>query len=76
MILWSVGFESTVVEYERATRAVGESNYDLRRLLQHALSGLFFTTSRVLHWVIWTGPLPGDSQSWAAGRAQSAKACA
>jgi len=25
-------------------------------------------------WVIWTGPLPGDSQSWAAGRAQSAKA--
>ena len=25
-------------------------------------------------WVIWNGPLPGDSQSWAAGRAQSAKA--
>jgi uncharacterized protein YdaL len=25
-------------------------------------------------WVIWTGPLPGDSQSSAAGRAQSAKA--
>ena len=25
-------------------------------------------------WVIWTGPLPGDSQSLAAGRAQSAKA--
>ena len=25
-------------------------------------------------WVIWNGPLAGDSQSWAAGRAQSAKA--
>ena len=24
-------------------------------------------------WVIWNGPLPGDSQSWAAGRAQAAK---
>lgn len=24
-------------------------------------------------WVIWNGPLPGDSQSWAAGRAQSGK---
>ena len=24
-------------------------------------------------WVIWTGPLPGDSQSWAAGRAQAAQ---
>ncbi len=25
-------------------------------------------------WVIWNGPLTGDSQSWAAGRAKSAKA--
>jgi uncharacterized protein YdaL len=25
-------------------------------------------------WVIWNGPLPGDSQSWAAGRAQAGKA--
>jgi uncharacterized protein YdaL len=24
-------------------------------------------------WVIWTGPLPGDSQSWATGRVQAAQ---
>ena len=55
MILYTVGYDSSVIEYERATRSVGESSYSLKRLLAHALSGLFFTTTRVLHWVIWSG---------------------
>jgi len=43
------------IEYERATRQIGESSYTFTKLLSHALSGLIFSTSRVLHWVIYTG---------------------
>jgi uncharacterized protein YdaL len=33
----------------------------------------FDTTCPTTDWVIWTGPLPGDSASWAAGRVQSGR---
>ena len=55
MILYAVGFETRTIEYERATREIGESGYSLGKLVSHALSGLMFSTTRVLHWVIYTG---------------------
>ncbi|MSP02703.1 MAG: glycosyltransferase [Acetobacteraceae bacterium] len=55
MILYEVGFESSVIEYERAIRRSGQSSYSISDLLAHALSGLFFTTTRLLYWVIYAG---------------------
>ena len=61
MILYELGFETAVVEYERAVREVGHSSYSLQKLLAHALSGLFFTTTRLLRWVIYAGIAMGGS---------------
>ncbi len=55
MILADVGFETTTIDYDRASRSIGRSSYSIGRLLAHALSGLFFTTTRLLHWVIYAG---------------------
>lgn len=55
MILQAIGFETRTIEYERFTRKVGESSYSLNRLLSHAVSGIMFTTTRVLHWTIYAG---------------------
>ena len=57
MILYAIGYDTTTVEYERAVREAGKSSYTLKTLVSHALSGLMFTTTRVLHWVIYTGML-------------------
>lgn len=55
MILCEVGFETSVVEYERDLRRSGRSSYSVGKLIAHALSGLFFTTTKLLHWVIYAG---------------------
>lgn len=55
MILLAIGFDARTIEYERATREIGESGYDIKRLLLHAVSGIMFTTTRVLHWVVYAG---------------------
>jgi dolichol-phosphate mannosyltransferase len=61
MVLYAIGFEWSVIEYERDARLIGESSYNFRQLLTHALSGLFFTTTRLLHWVIYAGILLAGS---------------
>jgi dolichol-phosphate mannosyltransferase len=55
MILYWLGFEATTIEYDREVRAVGESSYSLKKLIVMGLSGMFFSTTRLLHWVIYSG---------------------
>lgn len=58
-VLRALGFESTSIEYERDTREVGRSSYTLRKLLAHAVAGIVFSTTSVLHWVVGLGMLIG-----------------
>lgn len=55
MILRQLGYDTAIIDYERAGRDVGQSSYSLLRLVRHALSGIFFTTTRLLYWVIYAG---------------------
>jgi polyisoprenyl-phosphate glycosyltransferase len=55
MILLAIGFDARTIEYERATREIGESSYSFRKLLSLAVSGVMFSTTRVLNWVIYAG---------------------
>jgi len=54
-ILYWLGFPSAHIEYEHARRHSGKSAYKLSQLLMHALSGLFFQTTILLHWIIYIG---------------------
>jgi dolichol-phosphate mannosyltransferase len=55
MVLNAIGFDTQTIQYERASREIGESGYNFRRLMSLALSGLMFSTTRVLYWVIYAG---------------------
>jgi glycosyltransferase involved in cell wall biosynthesis len=55
LILYWLGFESTTIEYDRVPRAVGKSSYGLGKLIALGLSGMFFITTRLLHWVVYLG---------------------
>jgi len=55
MILYWLGFETTTIEYDRAVRAIGKSSYGLGKLIALGLSGMFFMTTRLLHWVVYIG---------------------
>ncbi|HUK06801.1 MAG TPA: glycosyltransferase family 2 protein [Stellaceae bacterium] len=66
MLLHEIGFESTVIEYARASRSIGTSSYDLWKLIGMAVSGVMFTTTRLLQWVIYLGlALAGTGLVWA-----------
>jgi polyisoprenyl-phosphate glycosyltransferase len=54
-VLYWLGYNQTSVEYEHAPRAAGKSAYTLRRLIGHALGGVFFQTTILLRWVIYVG---------------------
>ncbi len=54
LLTW-LGFRRVVLEYERPARAGGGSSYTFARLFRHGLSGLFFSTTRVLSWTIYGG---------------------
>ncbi len=55
MILRWLGFDSATIEYDRAARTIGRSSYSLTKLFNFGLAGVFFTTTRLLHWVIYVG---------------------
>jgi dolichol-phosphate mannosyltransferase len=62
LILYWLGFDMTAIDFNRAVRPIGRSSYNLRMLIAHAFSGLFFSTTRLLHFVIYTGiALAGSS---------------
>ncbi|MEJ0009456.1 MAG: glycosyltransferase [Alphaproteobacteria bacterium] len=56
-ILRWLGFEVGSISYEHKERACGRSAYDLRRLLRHALNGLFFQAAILLRWIVGLGLL-------------------
>lgn len=55
LIVFWLGFRRAYTEIEAADRPDGRSSYSWRKLLQVALDGLFFQTTRLLRWVIYTG---------------------
>jgi glycosyltransferase involved in cell wall biosynthesis len=66
MVINWLGFELSTIDFDRAPRAIGQSSYTLGMLIAHALSGLLFSTTRLLHFVIYIGiALAGSAVSLA-----------
>lgn len=55
MVLLWIGFKRTSVEVENAARHSGSSAYGLRRLVRHAVEGVFFQTETLLRWIVYAG---------------------
>lgn len=54
-ILEWLGYDMAIVPYVQAERTIGESSYNLRSLITHALKGIFFHTTSLLKWIIYFG---------------------
>jgi glycosyltransferase involved in cell wall biosynthesis len=54
-ILRWLGFRQGVVDFTHQQRAAGKSSYSLGRLIRHALSGMFFQTTKFLEWIAIMG---------------------
>jgi dolichol-phosphate mannosyltransferase len=54
-VLRWLGFRATSIDYAHGERFAGRSAYSLRRLVSHALQGLFFQSTRLLEWIIHAG---------------------
>jgi glycosyltransferase involved in cell wall biosynthesis len=54
IIRW-LGFEQTSIDFDHAPRYAGKSSYSFRRLVTHALEGVFFQTTALLIWIVWLG---------------------
>jgi dolichol-phosphate mannosyltransferase len=50
-----IGFEQAQIEYEPNVRPTGRSSYTLRSLFALAVEGMFFQTTTLLRYVIYTG---------------------
>jgi glycosyltransferase involved in cell wall biosynthesis len=55
MILTWLRFDTAAVDYEPAQRYKGRSSYSLPKLIDHALDGVFFQTTVLLRWIVYTG---------------------
>lgn len=55
LILHWLGFDSASVEYTQAKRYSGKSSYSPGKLLRLAMAGAFFQTTRLLHWIVYSG---------------------
>jgi dolichol-phosphate mannosyltransferase len=55
LIVHWIGFERTVVDVEVSDRHSGSSSYNLRSLLRVAADGIFFSTTRLLRWIVVLG---------------------
>jgi polyisoprenyl-phosphate glycosyltransferase len=54
-ILRWLGFRQGVLDFAHERRAAGKSSYSLGRLIRHALSGMFFQTTKFLEWIAIMG---------------------
>ncbi len=54
-ILRWLGFRIGSVDYVHQERYAGESSYNLSRLLNHALNGMFFQATVLLRWIVSLG---------------------
>jgi polyisoprenyl-phosphate glycosyltransferase len=55
LILHWLGYRTTDIDYVHGERPAGRSAYTLRRLVEHAFHGLFFQTTVLLRWIVYTG---------------------
>jgi glycosyltransferase involved in cell wall biosynthesis len=55
MILTWLKFDTAAVDYQPAARYTGRSSYSLPKLIDHALDGVFFQTTVLLRWIVYTG---------------------
>lgn len=55
LILFWMGFRTSVIDIDRAERFAGKSSYSLRRLVGHAIDGIFFQTTVLLRWITYGG---------------------
>ena len=54
-ILRWLGFRQGSVDFTHEQRVAGNSSYSLGRLIRHALSGMFFQTTKFLEWIAIMG---------------------
>ncbi|OUL82345.1 glycosyltransferase family 2 protein [Paraburkholderia hospita] len=54
-ILRWLGFNSSTIEYGHEARHAGSSSYTFRKLVKHAIDGMFFQTSVFLNWIVYGG---------------------
>jgi dolichol-phosphate mannosyltransferase len=56
-ILRWLGFNVGTIEYEQEERSIGQSSYSIKRLLKHAIDGVFFQATVFLRWIVGIGLL-------------------
>lgn len=54
IVRW-LGFTTGEIAYDHAERTIGCSSYSLKRLIQHAASGMFFQSTVFLRWIVGLG---------------------
>ena len=54
-VLHWLGFEQGTMDFDHGARAAGTSSYTMGRLLQHAVSGVFFQTTNLLLYIVYLG---------------------
>jgi dolichol-phosphate mannosyltransferase len=54
-ILHWLGFERTDIEFEHAERHAGTSSYSFGQLVRLATQGVFFQTTTLLRWIVYSG---------------------
>jgi polyisoprenyl-phosphate glycosyltransferase len=57
MLLRWLGFRQVTIEYDQDPRKEGSSSYTLGKLIDTAVRGLFFTSTRLLRVIVYTGIL-------------------
>ena len=55
LILHWLGFRPAVLEIQHSSREAGHSSYTLGTLVRVALDGMFFQTTVLLRWIVYTG---------------------
>jgi dolichol-phosphate mannosyltransferase len=57
MLLQWLGFRQVTIEYDQDPRKEGSSSYTLGKLIDSAIRGLFFTSTKLLRAIVYTGIL-------------------
>lgn len=55
LILQWLGFRTGCIDYVQSPRHSGTSSYTFQKLLRHAVQGLLFQSSHLLHGIVFTG---------------------
>jgi dolichol-phosphate mannosyltransferase len=54
ILLW-LGFERASIDYEHGERLRGKSSYSVGALIRLAVEGVFFQTTTLLRWIVYSG---------------------